>query len=270
MSRIELAFTRAAAEGRAALIPYLMTAYPDPDGSVEMARTLDRAGADLIELGMPFSDPLADGPTIQRAATASLAAGTTVTKCLRTAAEVRGCVELPLVMMGYYNPIYRYGVKRFCEDAASAGVDGLILPDLPPEEAGEALEHARSQGLDVVFLIAPTSTEERIRTAAEVGSGFLYCVSVTGVTGARAAVSSDLEPFIARARARTSLPLAVGFGISTPENVRQVAAVADGVVVASALIQLAEQTAPLERLGRVEQYLQQLRAATSRPVAASG
>lgn len=270
MSSIQQAFERAAAAGQAALIPYLMTAYPDPNGSVEMARTLERAGADLIELGMPFSDPLADGPTVQRAATASLRAGTTVSTCIRTAAEIRRSVAVPLVMMGYYNPIYRYGVQRFCEDAAAAGVDGLILPDLPPEEAGELLRHARRRGMDLIFLIAPTSTDERIRTAASAGSGFLYCVAVTGVTGARSSVSSDVAPFLARARQHTELPLAVGFGISTPENVRQVAAVADGVVVASALLQLAEQATPAERLERVEQYLRTLRAATDRPVAASG
>lgn len=264
MSGITDAFARAAAQDRAAIIPYLMTGYPDPDGDVELALALERGGADILEIGMPFSDPLADGPTIQRAATASLAAGTTVTTCIHTAAAIRARSRLPLVLMGYYNPVYRYGVERFCNDAATAGVEGLILPDLPPEEAAEVRDVTRARGIELIFLVAPTSTCSRLEKAASIAGGFIYCVSLTGVTGARASVSVGLGEFLARVRAHTELPLAVGFGISTPDHVHQVSQVADGVVVASALIELLERAEPGDRLARAEEYIRSLRAASER------
>ncbi len=259
MSGITRAFERARTEGRAAVIPYVMAGYPDLEGAVEVTLALERGGADILEVGMPFSDPLADGPTIQRAATASLAAGTTVASCLGTAGRIREQSSIPLVLMGYYNPVHRYGVERFCRDAASAGVEGLILPDLPPEEAAEVREVAHGQGIDLIFLLAPTSTEARIEQAARVAGGFVYCVSLTGVTGARASVATGLDEFVGRVRRHTDLPLAVGFGISRPEHARQVARVADGVVVASALIDLIDRTEKSERLNKVEGYIRSLR-----------
>lgn len=266
MSGIVRAFERAAAEDRAAVMPYVMTGYPEPESAPEIALALERGGADLIEIGMPFSDPLADGPTIQRAATASLANGTTVARCIETVARIRERSAIPMVLMGYYNPIHRYGVERFCRDAAAAGAEGLILPDVPPEEAVDVRETARASGLALIFLVAPTSTEARLERAAEIGSGFLYCVSLTGVTGARASVSEGLEEFLGRVRRHTDLPLAVGFGISTPEHARAVARVADGVIVASALIDLIDKTEPGGRLRAVEEYIRSLREGAHRDV----
>ncbi len=264
MSRITSAFERAAAEDRTALIPYLMTGYPEPGSVVELAQALERGGADILEIGMPFSDPLADGPTIHRAGARALSVGTTVASCIETAAEIREKTELPTVMMGYYNPVLRYGVERFCSDAAVAGVEGLILPDLPAEEALEVRDIARAYGIDVIFLVAPTSTEARIKQAASVASGFLYCVSLTGVTGARASVSAGLGEFLGRVRRYTDLPLAVGFGISRPEHVRQVGEVADGVVIASALIDLLDRTEPHGRAKAIEEYMRTLRGAAEK------
>jgi len=266
MSELSWAFERAKAEGRTALIPYLMAGFPEPGAEVELAVALERAGADVLEIGMPFSDPLADGPTVQNAGTRSLAAGTTMSDCIAVAASVRRRTSLPLVLMGYYNPLLAYGLERFCADAAAAGVCGLILPDLPPEEAGEMQAAARSCGLDIVYLVSPTSPEERIREVASVASGFIYCVSLTGVTGARESVAVGLEEYLSRVRAHTDLPLAVGFGISRPEHVRQVGAVADGVVVASALLDVIDAAAPEERTAAVEEYIGSLRTAAEREV----
>lgn len=272
MSGIARAFERAAAQDRAAVMPYVMTGYPEPESAPEIALALERGGADILEIGMPFSDPLADGPTVQRAATAALANGTTVARCIETVARIRERSAIPMVLMGYYNPIRQYGVKRFCREAAEAGAEGLILPDVPPEEAEDVRETARSSGLDLIFLVAPTSTEVRLERAAEIGSGFLYCVSLTGVTGARASVADGLEAFLGRVRRHTDLPLAVGFGISTPEHARAVARVADGVIVASALIDLMDETEPDRRLRAVEEYIHSLREGARRgvPVPAGG
>ncbi len=264
MSGITRAFERARGEHRAALIPYVMSGYPDGTAAVEVAIALQRGGADLLEIGMPFSDPLADGPTVQHAASVSLAGGTTVERCIETAATIRASSDMPLVLMGYFNPIHKYGVERFCRDAARAGVEGLILPDLPPEEATETHQIARECGVDIIFLVAPTSTDERIRKATRLAGGFVYCVSLTGVTGARASLSTGLEEFLGRVRRHTDLPLAVGFGISRPEHAAQVAQVADGVVVASALIDLIERTSADERLAAVEEYARAMRAGTSK------
>lgn len=258
MSGIARAFARARSEDRAALLPYVMAGYPDADAAPEIALALERGGADILEIGMPFSDPLADGPTIQRAATASLAGGTTIAACIETASRIRQRSAIPMVLMGYFNPIHRYGLERFFSHAADAGVEGLIVPDLPPEEAGEVLTIARHNGVDLIFLLAPTSTEARIRGAAEVAGGFVYCVSLTGVTGARSSVAEGLEGFLGRVRRHTSLPLAVGFGISRPEHARQVAQVADGVVVASALIDLIDQTPSQARLDALEEYMRSM------------
>ncbi len=237
-SGIGAAFARCRTEGRTALIPFVTAGYPDLATTEELVPALVAGGADVVEIGVPFSDPLADGTTIQRTSQAALANGTRLADCIalvRRLRERRG-VTVPIVLMGYYNPILQYGVERCAIDAAAAGVDGFIVPDLPTEESDELLEACRRHGRDLIFLLAPTSTATRIADVAVRASGFVYCVSLTGVTGARADLSPELPAYIARVRAATDLPLAIGFGISTAEHVRQAGVLADGAVVASALI----------------------------------
>ena len=239
-ARIAAAFARAREQGRVALIPYVMAGYPDLATSEALAVALAGAGADVLELGVPFSDPLADGATIQHAGQVALERGTTLGGCLELAGRVAAQVATPLVLMGYYNPIFSLGDGRFCERAAAAGVAGLIVPDLPPEEADPLAAAASTRGIELIYLVTPTSPEARIervaRAAGRTGNGFIYCVSLSGVTGARASLSAELPAFLARVRAHTALPLAVGFGISRPEHVTRVGELADGAVVASALI----------------------------------
>jgi tryptophan synthase alpha chain len=215
--------------------------YPDTESALSLVPAISAAGADLIELGVPFSDPLADGATIQAASQRALTNGMTLARCLDQAAALRRAgVEIPFVMMGYYNPIYQYGVEHFAAQAAAAGVDGAIVPDLPPEEADRMLNAFEAHGLDLIFLLAPTSDAERIALVARRARGFLYLVSLVGVTGARDRVADRLGDFVARVRAATDTPLAVGFGISTPDQAAQVAQLADGVIVGSALIKALE------------------------------
>jgi tryptophan synthase alpha chain len=242
LSAIVRTFERAKCEGRATFMPFFTVGYPDLPKSIDVLQMLVEAGADALEIGMPFSDPLADGPTIQHASQVALENGTRISDCIaavRTLRE-RG-VGIPLVMMGYLNPLLAYGLERFVSDATSAGASGFIVPDLPPEEADEFKALCEAHGLGFVPLLAPNSTAARISEAAKMARGFLYLVSVTGVTGARDTLPPDLTDYIARVRAATELPLAVGFGISKPSQARQVAAHADGVIVASALIRLMEQ-----------------------------
>jgi tryptophan synthase alpha chain len=237
MSRIAGAFEQLRGDGRAALMPYLTMGYPERESALALVPAVIAAGADLIELGVPFSDPLADGATLQAASQQALANGMTLSLCLDQAESLRaGGVTAPLVLMGYYNPIFQMGPDAFARRAAAAGIDGLIVPDLPPEESGVLCSALESQGLDPVFLLPPTADEERARLVAERSRGFLYLVSLTGVTGARDRLPPDLESFVARARQVTSLPLAVGFGISSPEQAAWVARIADGVIVGSALV----------------------------------
>lgn len=237
LEHISTAFDVARREGRPALMPYFTLGFPTQGASVQIVSAIARAGADLIELGVPFSDPLADGPTIQHSTQVALEGGMSVPRCLAIVAQLRlNGISQPLLLMGYYNPILSYGIGRFVTEAAQAGADGLIVPDLPPEEAGDLEKHCRASQLALVFLVAPTSTSERLALVAAHSTGFLYLVSLTGVTGARDQVSSGLEEFIARVRRVTSLPLAVGFGISTPGQASQVGRLAEGVIVGSALI----------------------------------
>jgi tryptophan synthase alpha chain len=237
LARIAGAFEAAHADRRAALMPYFTLGYPDLPTSEQIVRAIADAGADLIELGVPFSDPLADGPTIQYSTQVALEAGASVSRCFEIAANLRSAgVAQPLLLMGYYNPIMAYGVARFAADAASAGADGFIVPDLPVEEAGELEGAAAASGRALAFLIAPTSPQERIATIAGHSTGFTYLVSLTGVTGAREALPAGLPEFVAAARAVARTPLAVGFGISTQAQARAVAELADGVIVGSALI----------------------------------
>ena len=261
MSRIGAVFARLRAQRRLALIPYTTVGYPDVETTVALAPALVAAGADLIELGMPFSDPLADGATIQHASQAALAGGVTARTCLRVAERLRALISAPLILMGYYNPILRYGPAAFCRDAGAAGVDGLIVPDLPPEEAGELREAALANDLDLIFLLASTSTEDRIGLVCQAASGFVYCAALAGVTGARQSLAADLAEFTARVRQHTTLPLAVGFGISRPEHVAAVRRLADGAIVGSALIERLDSAPAEERVAAAATYLATLRAA---------
>ena len=237
MSRIAETFARLKREQRAALMPYLMVGYPERNSVLDLAPALEAAGADLFELGIPFSDPLADGATIQRASERALANGIRFADCLTTIAELRKRgVTAPLVPMGYYNPFLQYGLERFAHDAAIAGADGIIIPDLPPEEASLCKAACQAAGLDLIAFVAPTTPNERIAEIVQVASGFLYCVALTGVTGARTELWEGLPGFLQRVRAQTDLPLVVGFGISSAAHVRQVSAIAEGAIVASALI----------------------------------
>ncbi len=234
---IQQAFAAAREGGRAALMPYYTLGYPDGPTSEAVIRAVAAAGADLIELGVPFSDPLADGPTIQHSTQVALDKGMTVAGCLALAGRLRTAgVTQPLLLMGYVNPILAYGPARFVAEAAAAGADGLIVPDLPPEEADEIAAACAARDLALVHLAAPTSTAGRLARIAAATTGFLYLVSVAGVTGARDHLPPDLADFIGRARRVATTPLAVGFGISTPEQVRAVGRLADGVIVGSALI----------------------------------
>ncbi len=222
-------------------MPYWPLGFPSPEETLPYLEALVDAGADMLELGIPFSDPLADGPTIQAATQQALARGTKVATCLELAATLRGRgATAPFALMTYINPVLAYGAERFVADAAALGADGFIIPDLPPEE-GEDLERLCTRhDLALIYLLAPTSTDERIALAARHSRGFLYLVSVTGITGARDTLPPDLEAFVRRVREHTDLPLAVGFGISRPDQARQVARVADGVIVGSALVRAAQ------------------------------
>ncbi len=236
-SSIAELFKTVRAEGRAALMPYLTVGYPTQEWTADLAQAAIEAGADLLELGIPFSDPLADGATIQHTTQIALEQGTTVGTCLDTVAEIRRRgIEAPILLMGYYNPIFQWGLETFCVACAKVGVDGLIVPDLPPEEAGDLQTACESHGLDLIMFLAPTSPDERIRQVVRRAGGFLYLVSLTGVTGARTSLPVELESFVARVRAATDLPLAVGFGVGSPQQAARVARIADGVIVGSALL----------------------------------
>jgi tryptophan synthase alpha chain len=242
MNAIQEVFARCRAERRAAFIPFLTAGDPDLGTTLELLPALVEGGADLIELGVPFSDPVADGPVIQRAAGRALAAGTTLDGVLRVVRACRRGIDVPIVLFSYYNPIHVRGAEAFAEKAAASGIDGVLCVDLPPEEGAAELTPAlRRRGVDSIFLIAPTSTRTRIRTVSEASTGFVYYVSRAGVTGERDRLPPALLREAGRLRRRISLPLAVGFGISTPEQAAAVAGVADGVVVGSALVRLVEQ-----------------------------
>ena len=237
MSRIQETFTRLALEGRTALMPYVTMGYPALESALELVPALVEAGADLIELGVPFSDPLADGATIQASSQHALANGMTLALCLDQAEVLRGQgIGVPLVMMGYYNPILQMGIEIFADRAAVVGIDGAIVPDLPPEESDALRKALHRRAIDLIFLLAPTADEKRIKDVVGRASGFLYLVSLIGVTGARDHLPVELEGFVNRVRAATDLPLAVGFGIGTPEQAGRVARIADGVIVGSAVI----------------------------------
>jgi tryptophan synthase alpha chain len=241
MSRIAEAFGRARGERRATFIAYLTAGDPTPEATIALARALERAGTDVLELGVPFSDPIADGPVLQRAASRALSAGVTLETVFAIGRRIREETRLALVLFSYVNPAHRMGFARAAREARVAGFDGALMTDLPPEEAGSIAPELRRAGLDTVFLVSPTSPPERMREAARLSTGFLYVVSRPGTTGARTELPRGLPETVRRARrAAGGLPLAIGFGISTPETARLAASLADGVVVGSALVRAAE------------------------------
>ncbi len=242
------AITQVFKQGHKALIAYITAGYPKPEDTEKIVMTLAKGGCDIIELGIPFSDPLADGATIQKASYQALKHGVTPENCLEMAAEIRQKIETPLVFMTYYNPVLNYGLNAFCKQCVKAGINGLIVPDLPPEEGLELETITRKVDLDLIYLLAPTSTENRINIVASSSRGFIYLVSLTGVTGARETLAPELTDFVGRVRKITDLPLCVGFGISKVEHARQAAALADGVIIGSRLIELIEEDSTLDSL----------------------
>jgi tryptophan synthase alpha chain len=264
VSRLEQTFARLRADKRPGLVTFTTAGDPDLPRSAEILKALDRAGADVLEVGVPFSDPLADGPVIQRATERALAAGGSLRASLSMIANVRPHISSPIVVFSYANPILRLGVDAFARQAADAGVDGVLALDLPIEEAGGFRETLAKAGIDTIFLLSPTTTDARIRRAAELGSGFLYGISRLGVTGARAQVASGAEAMVRRIRAHTPMPIALGFGISRPEHVAEVCAYADAAVVGSALVSvIAEASGTPDLIARVENYVQWLRGAST-------
>ena len=263
---IKSVFTACKTENRAALMPFFTAGYPDLETSDTLLDAAVAGGADLIELGVPFSDPLADGATIQHTSQVALDNGTTLADCFDIAHRFRERGHTtPIVFMGYTNPFLQYGPEALADAAVANGVNGFIIPDLPIEESEEFRAPLRTRDLDLIFLIAPTSTDARIKDAASRASGFIYCVALTGVTGARSELADDLSDYIARIRSHTDLPLAIGFGISRPDHVRQAAALADGVIVASALINHIDTLAPGERSAGTEKFVRELASATGKP-----
>lgn len=260
-SRIADTFAGLRTDKRPGLVTYVTAGDPDLPRSGDILKALDRAGADVLEVGVPFSDPLADGPVIQRATERALAAGTSLRGVLRLIGGIRSAVRAPIVIFSYANPILRLGAERFAREAAAAGVDGVLVLDLPIEEASEFHATLAAFGLDRIFLLSPTTTEARIRKAAELGSGFLYGISRLGVTGARAEVASGAEALVRRIRAHTTLPIALGFGISRPEHVAKVTTFADAAVVGSALVSvIAEHGQSPQLVAKVEDYVRWLKS----------
>ena len=264
MSRIDSFFKSLPQKGekkRKALIPYLTVGYPSVAATLEVAPALVAGGCDMIELGIPFSDPLADGATIQRASHRALQQGVTPQVCLDVASKLRQMVDVPLIFMSYYNPILHYGLEDFCAASSQAGIDGMIVPDLPPEE-GAALEGlASTKQMDSIYLLAPTTTDERLRLIADRARGFIYVVSLKGVTGARETLPPELEGFITRVRSVTSKPLCVGFGIASPEQAYRVASLADGVIIGSRILDIVENSD--QPATAAEEFIRQVRKALS-------
>jgi tryptophan synthase alpha chain len=249
MTRIDVRFAKLKAEGKKAFVAYVMGGDPDYERSLALVKGLPSAGVDIIELGMPFTDPMADGPTIQLAGQRALEAGQTLEKTLQMVRDFRkGDAETPIVMMGYYNPIHARGVDRFLADAKEAGIDGLIVVDLPPEEDAELCIPAQTAGLNFIRLATPTTDDARLPKVLQNTSGFVYYVSITGITGAAAAQSIDVAPEVARIKAKTDLPVIVGFGIRSPETAEAIAGVADGAVVGAAIVKMVEEYRPRDEI----------------------
>ena len=264
MSRLDERFAALRARGEKALICFVTAGDPDAARTVAVVRALAEAGVDAVEIGLPFSDPLADGPSIQASSQRALEGGMTTAKALDIVAEIRAsCPSLPLILMTYFNPIRYYGLERYARDAKAKGADAHIVTDLTPEEAGDWKHFSTANGLDTVFLLAPTSTPIRIEVVSKLSTGFVYCVSRTGVTGARQDIPVELTEVVARIKAQTSAPVCVGFGVSSPEHVRHICAFADGAVVGSALVNLVHQHRDdIDLAERVCEFASTLKAAT--------
>lgn len=244
-NRIDIKLAQVRASGRPALVPWVTVGYPDIETSEALAEAIVDAGADMLEMGVPFSDPLADGPTIQAASQRALEHGVNIDTALEVLRHLREKgIETPLIFMGYLNPVIHYGTKRFAENASAAGLDGIIIPDLPSDEAGPYKDTLEEKGIYLIPLLAPTSTDERIAEACKAAKGFIYCVSLSGVTGARSEVSADTSGLVRRIRQHTDLPVLVGFGVSLRRHVEQIGEYADGAVVASALLNAIDAAPP--------------------------
>jgi tryptophan synthase alpha chain len=260
MSRIADKFTQLKKNNEKALIAFITAGDPDLAFTCQIIPEMEKSGADIIELGVPFSDPMADGPTIQKSSQRALAAGTTLKAILTMVKSVRKVSHVPIILMGYFNPVYKYGIRKFVTDAVDAGVDGVLLVDLPPEEVSEFKTEADKKGLDVIFLLTPTSDAKRIEKVARLGSGFIYYVTVTGVTGARKSVAESILVSVEKIRNQLDLPVAAGFGIADPVQAAKVAKVADGVVVGSALVKLFEESQGDELKSRLARLIADLKA----------
>ncbi len=248
MNRIEETFKKLKAQNKKAFIPYIMAGDPSLERTKDIVLMLEGCGADIVELGVPFTDPLADGPTIQRAAERALKEGVTLRSVISFVKTLRGSTGIPIVLMTYYNPVFKYGEENFVRDAAEAGVDGVIIPDLPPDEAENLIRLSKEVDLGTIFLLAPTSTEDRIKKAARSSRGFIYYVSITGITGARLLRDETMKSLVTKIKEITKKPIAVGFGVSTPEEAAYVASLADGVIIGSAIVKRLYE--PMEDLKR--------------------
>jgi tryptophan synthase alpha chain len=261
-SRIEARFRELGEQKGKGLVIYVTAGDPTLEATGDLLAAIERGGADIIELGVPFSDPLADGPIIQRASERALRGGTTLRKVMEALPEWRKDVRVPLVLFSYYNPILQYGLEDFARDASKAGADGVLAVDLTPEESESYVQTLRKWNLDTIFLASPTSTDERLERVASVSTGFLYLISRTGVTGERKEIAGNTRPLIQRARKFTRLPLAVGFGLSSPEQIRTVQELADAAVVGSAVVRTIEERFSVEGAAAIESYVRWLKQGT--------
>lgn len=269
-NRIDRCFAALKSRNEVALVPFLTAGDPDLDTTRRLLDAASRGGADLIELGVPFSDPTADGPAIQRSSARAIEYGVSLPKILSMVAEFRLTSDVPIVLFGYYNPIFHYGPERFARDAKAAGADGILVVDLPPEEADELYQPTRAEGLRMIFLLAPTSDESRVRAVMKKAGGFVYFVSMTGVTGSKSIDTGHVRGRIAALREHCDLPIGVGFGITTAEEAATVASFADAVVVGSAIVRIVEENAAAPDLaGRVEEFVRALKEATRNPTNAA-
>jgi len=260
MSRIDDRFK--SLNGKKALVAFFTAGDPDLSASKDIFSVIEKAGADIIELGVPFSDPLADGPVIQASAHRSLQNGTTLGKIIELVKDIRSQSQLPIVLMSSFNPVFVYGQAKFVEDAVNAGVDGVILPDLPPEEAEKFLGFANAKSLDTIFLLAPTSTPDRIQTVGKASKGFIYYVSLTGTTGTKEALAKNLEEKVSAIKNKVKLPVLVGFGISGPEQAKEAGQYSDGVIIGSAIVKLIESYSdPVERDKKIAEFISSIKAA---------
>ena len=260
MSRIDDRFK--SLNGKKALVAFFTAGDPDLSASKDIFSVIEKAGADIIELGVPFSDPLADGPVIQASAHRSLQNGTTLGKIIELVKDIRSQSQLPIVLMSSFNPVFVYGQAKFVEDAVNAGVDGVILPDLPPEEAEKFLGFANAKSLDTIFLLAPTSTPDRIQMVGEASKGFIYYVSLTGTTGTKEALAKNLEEKVSAIKNEVKLPVLIGFGISGPEQAKEAGHCSDGVIIGSAIVKLIESHSdPVERDKKITEFISSIKTA---------